>query len=224
MLDKPQHCAQNWLEMKPTEGGRICGRCEKTIVDFSGMSWAEIKRMQGANGNGLCGMYSERQLKYWGQEPPRNGCSKLVATAAMLAGLGVGVPVFGQSDSVDGAGRVYISGRICSQAANGEASVPVEFAVVTLKGTEAGCFGDEFGNYKLDVTDYADTLSQARLVVSGVGYAVGELVVEVPIRGSLEGRDVYLPSSAGELSVFYVTEPSWGERWRWRVRRGFGRG
>ncbi len=40
---KPKHCGQNWLEMTPTENGRICRQCSKIIVDFSRKTWTEIE-------------------------------------------------------------------------------------------------------------------------------------------------------------------------------------
>lgn len=56
--------------MKPTEGGRICGACDKKIVDFSKMSWKAIEQLQRQQNNAICGMYNLQQLVYWGQEIP----------------------------------------------------------------------------------------------------------------------------------------------------------
>ena len=67
---KPNHCDQNWLEMTPTNGGRICEKCNKRIVDFSKMNWAQIERIQNQNNNAVCGMYNHKQLENWGHELP----------------------------------------------------------------------------------------------------------------------------------------------------------
>ena len=35
-------CHENWDNMSQVEKGRFCGSCEKTVVDFSKMTEAEI--------------------------------------------------------------------------------------------------------------------------------------------------------------------------------------
>jgi len=62
-ITKPKYCGQNWLEMQPTDGGRICGQCDKVIVDFSKMSWTEIEQLQRQNNNAVCGMYNPDATK-----------------------------------------------------------------------------------------------------------------------------------------------------------------
>ena len=69
-MRKPQFCNQDWLTMSPAEGGKICGKCQHTIVDFSKMNWTEIEQIQKNHNGTLCGMYKAKQLDYWGQEPP----------------------------------------------------------------------------------------------------------------------------------------------------------
>jgi len=68
---KPRHCGQNWLEMQPVEGGRMCGQCEKKITDFSKMRWSAIEAIQQQNNNTVCGMYHPKQLEHWGKEIPK---------------------------------------------------------------------------------------------------------------------------------------------------------
>jgi hypothetical protein len=61
-LDKP--CSENWDTMKPVEKGRFCAKCTKTVVDFTGMSKADmcifLKKNQGKE---ICGRINPHQIK-----------------------------------------------------------------------------------------------------------------------------------------------------------------
>ena len=91
-MQKPLNCNQDWSKMTPAEGGRICGSCEKLIVDFRKKSWKEIETKQSENNNSLCGVYSEKQLKHWGKEVPKsNFCSKSLLYASMILSMNTAV-------------------------------------------------------------------------------------------------------------------------------------
>ncbi|WP_162903396.1 hypothetical protein [Taibaiella koreensis] len=57
----PEPCSQSWEEMKPTEGGRFCGKCCHTVIDFT--QWepetvlAYLREHKGA-----CGRFRSDQL------------------------------------------------------------------------------------------------------------------------------------------------------------------
>lgn len=91
MIPKPKHCQQNWLEMKKTDGGRICADCQKTIVDLTKKNWAEIESIHMNSSHPVCGMYTSRQLEYWGKEVPSfslSACSRTGLTlSSFLAAL-----------------------------------------------------------------------------------------------------------------------------------------
>jgi hypothetical protein len=38
----PNPCHEDWYQMTPKEQGRFCSSCQKTVVDFTNMSKAEI--------------------------------------------------------------------------------------------------------------------------------------------------------------------------------------
>lgn len=56
-------CPENWEKMTPVTGGRFCGSCEKVVIDFSGMSDAEILAMLRNNTTQLCGRFRNEQLE-----------------------------------------------------------------------------------------------------------------------------------------------------------------
>jgi hypothetical protein len=61
-IEIPTACHENWNKMTPAMQGKYCGSCEKTVVDFTTMSDAEIFRIINKNKSGLCGRFDETQL------------------------------------------------------------------------------------------------------------------------------------------------------------------
>ncbi|MBP4139463.1 hypothetical protein [Flavobacterium geliluteum] len=59
----PEPCSQDWNQMTPTENGRFCASCVKTVVDFSTMLPAEVQQffIQNQNQN-ICGRFKASQL------------------------------------------------------------------------------------------------------------------------------------------------------------------
>jgi hypothetical protein len=56
-------CHENWDRMSPSEQGRFCGSCEKTVVDFSGMSDAQLVAFFKKPSTGsICGRFFSDQL------------------------------------------------------------------------------------------------------------------------------------------------------------------
>jgi hypothetical protein len=60
-IKKP--CHENWSDMTPNEQGAFCGKCVKTVVDFSTRSLEEIKEFfTGREQQKICGRFEEKQL------------------------------------------------------------------------------------------------------------------------------------------------------------------
>lgn len=60
-IKKP--CHENWSDMTPNEQGAFCGKCVKTVVDFSTKSLEEIKAFfAGREKQKVCGRFEEKQL------------------------------------------------------------------------------------------------------------------------------------------------------------------
>lgn len=58
----PQPCTQPWNDMTPEDGGRFCLHCQKTVIDFSGMSDKEILAVISKHQGSLCGNFQSEQL------------------------------------------------------------------------------------------------------------------------------------------------------------------
>ncbi len=202
---KPKHCEQNWLDMKPTTNGRLCGECQKNIVDFSKKSWKEIEAIQRANDYSVCGMYSNQQLKHWGQEPPEISLKKTAAAAALVAGLSVGNISAQEVVSPDSVTlTTSIKGQISCRGVNGDIDT-LSFASVFLKKSKVGVVADENGFFELDLTAHLDSTDSATVVFSYLGYGSLEYTIgkgqQLEIQPQLQQKNV-------KYSTFYVKKPT----------------
>jgi hypothetical protein len=58
----PEPCHETWQTMTPTEQGRFCGSCQKTVVDFTLMTDKEILDYFSRTSQHTCGRFSNDQL------------------------------------------------------------------------------------------------------------------------------------------------------------------
>ncbi len=58
----PKPCHENWDDMTPTQKGKHCLSCQKTVIDFSKMSDGEIIRYFQQFKGSTCGRFSNVQL------------------------------------------------------------------------------------------------------------------------------------------------------------------
>ena len=60
-INKP--CHENWAEMTPNQQGAFCGKCIKTVIDFSSKSINEIKEFfNTTQQQRICGRFETEQL------------------------------------------------------------------------------------------------------------------------------------------------------------------
>ena len=86
----PAPCGEDWARMQPTEKGRHCQSCCKTVVDFTEMSDAEIIRHLSQAGPHVCGRLMPDQLNRTLVPAPvqkngRSGWAWVLASLLMLA-------------------------------------------------------------------------------------------------------------------------------------------
>ena len=61
-LSIPTPCHESWDAMTPAGDGRHCAACAKTVVDFTAMTDAEIRRHVAAADDQTCGRLRASQL------------------------------------------------------------------------------------------------------------------------------------------------------------------
>jgi hypothetical protein len=221
-MDKPLKCRQKWDDMTPADGGRICSQCEKLIIDFSKSKWRDIEKRQADNNNSLCGLYSSRQLKYWGQQPPLidiNFKRPVVLSSFVLTLLSV-TPSLNFSQTrvdtsinkkirqtpIDSAAkaspnqRTILHGRVYDKQTN--ESMP--YANVGVRGTKVWATTDSLGRYRLDISSLVDTTEAISILASYINYQIGEEVIRDKFQGS---RELDFPLTSNPGIAFSVEEP-----------------
>jgi len=159
-LKIPTPCGEDWTGMQPTEKGRHCQSCCKTVVDFTEMSDAEIIRHLSQAGPHVCGRLMPDQLNRTLAPAPvqKNGRSGWAWVLASLLMVAEG------SDK----GRPMKTGKIEVREPRADTdstfprigmSIPRIDVKKTLKGTEQALMGDMVKIEPDSIQPPADTLS-----------------------------------------------------------------
>jgi CarboxypepD_reg-like domain len=61
-LSIPTPCTEDWNAMTPNKSGKFCASCQKTVIDFSRMSDAEIFNYFDNFSGNTCGRFTGKQL------------------------------------------------------------------------------------------------------------------------------------------------------------------
>jgi len=102
-LSIPEPCHEDWAEMTPTDKGRHCASCVKTVVDFTKMSDAQVlAHLKQASGN-TCGRVRNDQIERPLVEPIIGGIPRWISVglASIAAVLG-STAAFGQQLEIQG--------------------------------------------------------------------------------------------------------------------------
>ena len=149
-MQKPQPCKQNWAEMKPTDGGRVCTRCEKTIVDFSNMKWQQIHNFQADRNFEICGFYIQKQILNREKHIPNKSILQFKKIVALIIFVLVGGQIQAQSIQPIKIDMIAIRFMLHS-----ESGIPIQYTDVLLNGY-IGYKTDKNGEFVfgIDSNDY----------------------------------------------------------------------
>ncbi|NOG58831.1 MAG: hypothetical protein HND54_13935 [Bacteroidetes bacterium] len=240
-LPKPKFCGQNWLDMKPTENGRICGGCDKVIFDFSKKKFDEISKIQEANNNSICGIYSSKQLKKWDKLETTTSIPNklLVAASTLIMGLTqikannkilkpliykqsiienqlITKEVVEISDSIE---NVEIIGLVYEIDSIGN-KTPVPFVNLFLKHHKLGTTSDFDGKFCIKIPKDQFNENPDTLTVRLVGYQSQSIVFSVLPKDSIL-IEIEMNQSMDNVIAFYVTEPNFFQKAKWKVKNLF---
>jgi hypothetical protein len=224
-IPKPLNCDQNWLDMKPTAGGRICGQCNKKIFDFTGMSWAQIEAIQKQNGNAACGMYNKRQLDNWGQDI--SSSSDTLRKVVAISGITVSISLNVYSQSNLTSDNLVISGAVFNKA-NGQ---PLPSARVTFRRLGSGTETDSDGSFQIVVKNIPEFPFPDTLDINCIGFKSRWISFE-DIKSIRTGEtDIQIEANMIFDSVsrgpdrppiaYSVANPSLIGRFMWRIEKWF---
>lgn len=242
-LKKPKYCGQNWLDMIPTENGRICGGCQKEIFDFSKKSFAEIKEIQEANNNALCAMYPKDVIANWNSTKPIqkfNSLNAILAVSALIATSGQAIsqeipkteenteqvatdvemilPL--PTNTID---SIYatIEGQVTTLGEGGKLEF-LPFAKISLKNHHIQTQADSSGRYKIEIKIDQYQQIPEQMHVECVDYRKFALVFDSIPRGKTT-FDPQLTRSSDDIINYYVEEPTKWKRFQWKIRKLFSR-
>ena len=207
-LSKLRRCPQAWEEMPQLERGRLCTKCNNTILDFRNTSDAEIARAHLFSERKVCGLYREDQLlepkRRDGVKQKKNRLASLYFGVLSVLSLEVDaqeqkVPItieervkdthFNEKEAVQSRDSarskeesLVISGRITDLEGNA-----LPFANAIVKGKEKGASADVDGYYSIDLSEWISTNEKLYLRYVYFGYEPVE--VEIERANSLDGSN-----------------------------------
>lgn len=246
-LTIPSPCTQSWQAMTPDQQGRFCTHCQKTVVDFTAMTDAQVLAHIEQTGGPGCGRFRTDQISrtltpstagkpgrwQWLGVLLSGWLSSQLVQAQSVTDKRVGgtfVPVLVRSadrhNLVDTTaqglmpdGTMILKGRVIDTVSR----APITGATVVIENTVYGTTTDSTGAFRL--TGPAINLdSTIQLVASSIAYTNQELTLTAYMAGQplLFALREDTESLNGVISVgeYVVTKPT---LWR-RIRNWFRRG
>ena len=192
-IQLPKPCHEDWNKMIPAEQGRFCNSCQKAVVDFTGMSDAQLVAFFKKPSTGsICGRFDNvqlgRNLTIPGKRMPwlKYFLQLLVPTflfacKAKSQGepriMGDTVFVEIQKNLKDKEGNIK-QDKIESKKTKGKVTdenrIGIPNTSVVIKGSNLGVLTDKNGNYEIDL----ERLNPKQIIVfSSVGFMTIELSV-----------------------------------------------
>lgn len=219
-LSKLRSCNQVWDDMPESERGRLCLKCQNTIIDFREKSDAEIAQTHVFTAGKVCGLYKPSQVedprkKKAVATPKSKLVSWYVAACSLLSLSAVAQeekPIIPteqtdqKSDSLVRVQKHYIAQKdpvktdsilVKGKVTDNYKGLPLLGANVMIVGTEIGVSTDFDGNYTLYKTEALDSLKQIKLRFTSIGYIDQEVIIDNDQVVNVSLRD-------GEITEFIV--------------------
>ena len=192
-LQIPEPCHESWDKMTPVDKGRFCDSCQKAVIDFTGMSDAQlIAYFKKPSTGSICGRFYNDQLERdFELQRKRLPWLKYLFQFAIPVFLTAfksysqGKPIFKEHPASVCTDKSYkeemvlgdtiplrgnaILGKVIDENGKG-----IPYATVIIKGTRHGVSCDSAGNFYLGIQEKS---RQIFLVASCVGYEAAELEV-----------------------------------------------
>lgn len=187
----PKPCTAEWEQMQPEEQGRFCLQCQKTVVDFTGMTDAAVfDFMEKNNGAPLCGRYTASQLNRPFNAPAARSSFFPVAIFSFLLGLFVpavkavaAVPIswviedktkvaVDSLPATDDSLSLKVTGRIVD-----EAGEPIPGATIHLKGMQQQTRSDANGRFEIQLPERVKD-KNLTLIIQSLGFRTQEKILQ----------------------------------------------
>jgi len=191
----PEPCHEDWSKMTPQEKGRFCNKCDKCVIDFTGLS-TQLMFNHINSGKDICGRFRPDQLnRDLVAAPVKKGFSFQWALTSVIAFTGFH-NAFGQSEEPFTVGKIapietyqhpettvippppvvdslIISGLIVDS----ETGEPIPFANIYCFQFKVGAISDFDGKFVFRLPS-KDVTEPLKIEVTSVGYEDAEIVIE----------------------------------------------
>lgn len=228
-LSNLKNCNQIWADMPKNERGRLCQKCQNTVIDFRNKNDSEVAEIHLFTEGKVCGLYNKKQV----QIPKRKKKTKKIN---LWNGIYIGLfslmsfKSFGQNEKINTASTeqlekdfdahknqkidknisskrriqkdsIYITGTLKDSE-----DLPLPGANVIIKDTRIGASTDFDGNYRLNVTKPLDSLGKIILSYSYIGYKTVEITIDSDSVKQKENRRINVKLNEGEVIEYIVIE------------------
>jgi CarboxypepD_reg-like domain len=219
-LKRLKKCDMFWDEMKPNETGRLCQKCDKTIIDFSKKSFKEIALKMSETNESICGFYLPEQLteikRSKNNIPLSIGLTTLIASTSIANSKNKEVEkyctekvyyenikneqIIEESKIINDS--ISISGRIEYFDSITQKNLTDSYSNVIIKGTKIGISTNEFGTFKIK---YLPTLENEKieLIITALGFTQQTIEIKLGDKKDIDLGLILLKQN--ELISFYVT-------------------
>ena len=224
-LHIPQPCAESWAAMMPTGAGRHCAACQKTVVDFTQKTDAEILAYLTQATGETCGRLSSDQLNrpllptLAGPSRPAARWPAGLALALAAWGLRAGpatassTPATGPRTAAHPRKKASPSHHPASRAPHllrgtvrDEAThEPLAGVAVFLKGENRSAMTDSAGHFSLRLPSRRPRTRRA-LVLHYTGYQSHTVAVPTSVATALQLELLADPAAAGATIVGYGSQ------------------
>ena len=226
-LSKLKKCDQVWDNMLPREGGRLCEKCNKHIIDFTKLSNEDIANAHIRSEEPVCGFYTKEQLTMpKAAEPQLNQKGIKPAFLGLLAMLSTNTldaqtqepkakteqletePKTDHNQSIQkvtiqNASKHIITGIVVQKSENKTPDEPLPFAFIYVKGNDSIRTHTDFeGRYALDVSSLEDTTNRVTIVFATVGFKKIEKTVSLKTEQTVDF--ILTEDDAHTVTAFYV--------------------
>jgi hypothetical protein len=213
-INIPESCHESWNEMLPNNQGRHCQSCQKTVVDFTDMTDAELINFFAKQKINTCGRFTGDQLqrdillprkkvnwmKYFFHFVIPAFLLSLKASAKSSFSKPYQTEIYPSKKLVQGDTIVATnnSNKIIVGKVVDYKGEPLGAATIMIKGTNIGTTADMNGNFKLKVSNAASAI-----IVSYVGFRSQEIKLgnKTSINVALEAEAIL----AGEVGLIITT-------------------
>ncbi len=208
----PNPCSQNPRNFTQTGKGGFCQSCQKEVLDFRGMSQAEVIKFIKNNSSKTCGIFIPSQLEVE-EKSKKNVQKSWIWGLGIMGLLGLTLPAHSQTIPVsvteksDTLGRsktikpIANNSRIVKGTVRDlENQMEVSGTTILIKGYKVGTAADVNGNFEITIPDSIQD-NKIVLVFSFIGYKMKEISFE----------QTQLPVILGEIFLEADHTPLTGE-------------